>query len=788
MPSYIDIANSQENKKLGGSGVVKSSSTSSVPSLANVSELLRSDRNSMTNYPSGNLPESIPNLTPGTPPELVDPDACIQSNDISVGSSMRSFKTEAFSSKGTTQTKLEGALKKPLAISSPAAKNRSSGDVKISQNGISKDVKGTSSAQASSNSFELSFPSNSFASVSTLQRSSHQDKELQDSMASFSKNFSCPNNPISPSHANSFSVASSVSYPSTNYSSRSSNASTDFKMIAPAVCQSFLDSKMKNMSGLNVDNKPSISQIKQQIVSEPSILDKTRSKCSNSVHSFESQVITPIRYAKEANIDYHGPVPNFASPYIMSPKVDKAVHHFNFDDENEVKIVLNNGYDGLKDEVIDDFVCEIHRSFNATPVPLEVINVDDLQPPEFYRSLSSSKEELQGEATEDDGEFEEHDMVLSKTYERETKSEMCTVSKSKLLTRNSACPDALKEKARSHLGMLSTLSALSKSKETSPLNQDNSDISPQCSEIGIPSASQLPIEKNDYQDNNIAEPKALSEPCIESVSSTAQVSLETKPTKGSEEFGSASNTLGQYTGDIRVDSLTRKPVTARVSVQKSATLERVDSVTEIKAEETSENDSPLGTANTSEEAALSMIERVEEHARVDEEPHSGETSENKWEAIDLETSQTTIVEPTNTILLANDPKHFESTIDITEGQATETKVSIKSGVEEITTMTDGITLPVNGLYVCADAPSPTDISSIKTVDNTEVNLRCVVEEVVEGSETTVRENASALSPLNPTSNFAPASTDGSPGLVYTAQVRVQQTSSLPGTPVDQPSG
>ena len=483
LPSYLSIAS-------GPTGYLKSSSTSSIPALAAVDESSFHDNT--------NLEDPLfPFLKPGTPPILVIAGE-EKPLDGSLDHQSNATKVEA---QVDDQMPTYGTPTEKVTLRKIKTANSSS----QSENGIEAKTKAVDEIASSydfSSSSAASLPSSSFNFKPISSKENITKEFLKNEIMSASSSVTCDNNTISKYSFVAPIPNSAVENPSVLLDALSSS-----DRVVTNTCQTILNDtsclKHDKITGLfNAVHDKTYQYHESKCANsplEPSIhmsskmsnnnQNKLFSKCeveplkltNNQTPDNISQpkgLNSPIRFAKVIDLKKHEPVTHFASAYVLSPKVDKTVHKFNFEDDANVRIVLDSESELVSEGEFDSFVSEIQRSFTATPVILDSISIDDLQPPEFFRSVSRNDDKHEDAdiiLSDFDDTYEEHDGITANVYQKQRlPSQTCTVSKPKVMNRDSACPVnmTLKQKAVSNLGMLSTLSAMSKSSEEIFVNND----------------------------------------------------------------------------------------------------------------------------------------------------------------------------------------------------------------------------------------------------------------------------------------------------------------------------
>ncbi|KAF2357371.1 Myozenin [Trinorchestia longiramus] len=432
-PSYLSLASQQ-------GGCVRSSSASSIPSL--VASLSASNPVCGSDF----------NLKPGSPPIVVQPNHSdahtnthVKNRDNVVDESQSSVQNNFYK-----DVKLRKVQVKDTSAPASRPSSGFSAPVKNGRDSSIEGGKASASFRLSNSSSPYDFSANASAENEALKLML-QDEKISNSRSFISMISQEPNNFIS-----------SVSKPSFN-------ASYPLKTTA-----SLTPTNVENARSFKHDSSSSFqstrmhSENKIQLNGQSSSLHRSKSFSNHDAQSnIGVSVDSPIQYAQVHKVATHPPVPNFASTYLVSPKVDKKIHTFDFD--VGVKIHLDADDEDSNDEELDAYVAEIQRSITASPIPLESIGVEDLKPPEFFRSVSQNddqEEENNDQVSEDlgDGPFEEHGVVVASIFEKKSPVQQCTVSKPKVMNRDSLCPSGLtiKQQAVSNLEMLSTLSAMSR--------------------------------------------------------------------------------------------------------------------------------------------------------------------------------------------------------------------------------------------------------------------------------------------------------------------------------------
>lgn len=419
-PSYLSLAKNQT-----ATGCVRSSSTSSIPTLA------------AQNF----------NLRPGSPPQVIQTSHDQQNGVMENGGSE--------STTNQSESPVQNNIYKTVKLRKVQTKNRSESSSAVTSNAANLQ-NGTNYLGYDSKASALSV---GFGSHSALSFGSSSNASAENEIMQL----------IAANNDKSHNAEGSALFSSQNLQTHNSFSSNSFTGLA----------KPGNFKPLTFNDNPySVFQTSENsnFNSDPKRLEPTRlGKRSNSFSGYDkTRTIgsnSSIRYAKVNNIASHPPAPNFASTFIVSPKIDKKVHAFEFDPDSEIRITLENEEGITNDDDLDAYVSEIQRSFTATPVAFEAADVNDLQPEEFYRSVSRNDEESpQDEEMElfdfGDGPFEEHGVVVASVMENKAQAQQCTLSNKRLLNRDSACPLSMKQKAVSNLE--STLSVHSKAMVAEP--------------------------------------------------------------------------------------------------------------------------------------------------------------------------------------------------------------------------------------------------------------------------------------------------------------------------------
>ena len=875
LPSYLSIASAP-------TGYLRSSSTSCIPSLAastsssNVFAQDSTTTNNITTNAHGDPCSDYPFLKPGTPPILVIPGAGegvgVPMNELVQTSSLEpSHQVVADDDTGISRTFSEKiVLRKPKATNPKRNFNNDIAENGILSNGVSNNNNKTAASSSydfdSSNAPSLPLCSSfDFKPIITTTENDVKDTRKHEvaSMSSF------------PSHGYNLPTHSGVEPPpyfvvpkplTTLESSFSLNALSSPVSVDLNTPQTVLNDGSKCSNAEQISNYSDKSHVESRFiseklvsksVSEPSTdlknkIDDSFEDKSNFQYDTESlelnrkrsisvasednpELNSPIRFAKLQDLKHQDPVTNFASTYMLSPKVDKTVHKFNFEDEgNDVKIVLDHESELISDGELDSFVSEIQRSFTTTPVPTEEISIKDLQPPEFFRSISRNEEPECDQdqninsrnsdediiLTDIDDTYEEHDIVTVNVYQKQAPSQVCTMSKPKVMSRDSACPQSLKQKAVSNLEMLSTLSAMSKSTNSSPpklenmsngndLNvnfqelQNTFDSSININTVVKNNLPQGPDDKSKITQSSygiIANAKVVYQNSSKTLDKIDNVStIETKDgTSVSKSFGKVEGEFVSNSKTETINALSNDATNERNSVKNS-----LKSSTELKNSSVTENGIQNYSATTKEETVSNV-------------------SSGNYNSINTESNQKKIVSKTfitecsdesdnsPTAKLGNFTKNdylpptetLLTGLDILEGNI----ASVKDETCEITKMTK-ITNGKEGKEDNYELPK--DIFVIGEKIATESTKILLDSDIVEGSGTQTDldpvSTAFEAIPLECSSKSIPPTllpeggmvvADGGGGvsgvggaLMYTAEVKVQQSPSCqPQSQVPQPSG